>query len=62
MIKNVEEVSWFGLTEESMMENGKMDNSTEKVSIIILVVKEEKEFGRMVEYMNGIIEIIKVNK
>lgn len=62
MIKNVEEVSWFGLTEESMMENGKMDNSTEKVSIIILMVKEEKEFGRMVEYMNGIIEIIKVNK
>jgi len=62
MIKNVEEVSWFGLTEESMMENGKMDNSTEKVFIIILMVKEEKEFGRMVEYMNGIIEIIKVNK
>lgn len=45
MIKNMEMVNLLGPTEENTKDNGKMENNMEKVLILVLMVKKDKENG-----------------
>lgn len=52
-IKNMEKVSIHGQTEENMMENGQMEDSTEKANIYQKLVNLEKDSGKMEKEIDG---------
>ena len=58
MTKNRDMENWCGQMEENTLDNGIMENSMVKESILLLMDKKDKENGKMKKEQSGYQEII----